>query len=846
MFEELKKSRITTACDYCRSKRAKCDGKAPTCTNCQRNEINCTYSKKTKKRGLPTGYISNLEAQVNAYQHLMGYLVTPEANGGAGLLPVIRSALECSHNILKPNRELDSAWSNSPVHERFALFVSLQKSDVEKSRSAPKSFPNEPEQVSSNVRESSTAHQILSPSQSTIFSLPRSIEGPSASLTTPATLDEFAFVDVDYESLLTNDIFHFTPEDIEPPQDKPPVALQYHGISQLMSGFSSSSILKYNSVLGTGEKNPFRVGTIFNISSSSMAQRFKQAGQVRVPLEIYRFPQDIRKMVEAYFHIYHPWMPMLDRFQVIRHVARLQDNTKPPSNLQLCSVISLIWSILALERVDDDPTLAFGFARNAILALECAPVTTMESIQSMILLGIFFYKAGDWDNAWVLISSSSRMAIDVRLMRPSARMNDKFPHDAQTNYDNTTRERTWATIYSINTLLAARMGRSPLVRATDWPTPVINDEGWEEWESWKSFGDGETFVIESGRCLSIFNELLKIITLLNRALTCNIDSMNTSDTALNFTESGSMLLYSFQKDMGDWMANLPPHCELFNNKSPMVSHLHMCSNMVWCILCVRLLHMRDTLMLSSKGVIETRNSEYTTACISNRRILDQKASSMMLKYPFVDYFILMSLNFPGMLSLNPLDSANHTSAVAQMLESFSRFSISCRITWDLYRIENGMDVTEKWCGEDMNGSSTHSASFQRQQQQQKQQPEHYALEQSSKPDIKEASAPPSSNNANFSSLPRFEYNNRQQKFSSYNQNAPKEELDLFMLDTDFAKSDNRLDKFMKNLGFVSKDMGNLERNTSAQSLLSLSNLSMPIPEPNTDTVKGIGNDEEHN
>ncbi|KAM9897236.1 hypothetical protein OXX79_007001 [Metschnikowia pulcherrima] len=157
-----------------------------------------------------------------------------------------------------------------------------------------------------------------------------------------------------------------------------------------------------------------------------------------------------------------------------------------------------------------------------------------------------------------------------------------------------------------------------------------------------------------------------------------------------------------------------------------------------------------------------------------------------------------------------------------------------------------MDVSEKWRGEDMNGSSTHSASFQRQQQQQKQQPDHYALEQSSKPDIKEASAPPSSNNANFSSLPRFEYNNRQQKFSSYNQSAPKEELDLFMLDTDFAKSDNRLDKFMKNLGFVSKDMGNLERNTSAQSLLSLSNLSMPIPEPTTDTVKGIGNDEEHN
>lgn len=78
------------------------------------------------------------------------------------------------------------------------------------------------------------------------------------------------------------------------------------------------------------------------------------------------------------------------------------------------------------------------------------------------------------------------MAIDVRLMTPAAASDDagtSRKSNSSTTLNNINRERTWATVYIVNTLLAARMGRSPVVRAMDWPTPVINNEGWEEWEA---------------------------------------------------------------------------------------------------------------------------------------------------------------------------------------------------------------------------------------------------------------------------------------------------------------------------------------------------------------------------
>lgn len=55
-----KRSRVSRACDQCRTAREKCDGQ-PTCSTCAASKRTCTYTTNPKKRGIQPGYIRTLE-----------------------------------------------------------------------------------------------------------------------------------------------------------------------------------------------------------------------------------------------------------------------------------------------------------------------------------------------------------------------------------------------------------------------------------------------------------------------------------------------------------------------------------------------------------------------------------------------------------------------------------------------------------------------------------------------------------------------------------------------------------------------------------------------------------------
>jgi hypothetical protein len=56
-----KRQRVSQACDQCRSKKERCDGKRPTCSSCFGSNDICTYAANLKKRGLRAGYVRVLE-----------------------------------------------------------------------------------------------------------------------------------------------------------------------------------------------------------------------------------------------------------------------------------------------------------------------------------------------------------------------------------------------------------------------------------------------------------------------------------------------------------------------------------------------------------------------------------------------------------------------------------------------------------------------------------------------------------------------------------------------------------------------------------------------------------------
>ncbi|EEP76577.1 predicted protein [Uncinocarpus reesii 1704] len=56
-----RRKRVSRACDRCRSKKDRCDGRRPACLACQSSGSICSYDPSAKKRGLPEGYVRGLE-----------------------------------------------------------------------------------------------------------------------------------------------------------------------------------------------------------------------------------------------------------------------------------------------------------------------------------------------------------------------------------------------------------------------------------------------------------------------------------------------------------------------------------------------------------------------------------------------------------------------------------------------------------------------------------------------------------------------------------------------------------------------------------------------------------------
>lgn len=61
-------SRIAQACDRCRSKKIRCDGTRPTCTQCANVGFECRTSDKLSRRAFPRGYTESLEERVRALE----------------------------------------------------------------------------------------------------------------------------------------------------------------------------------------------------------------------------------------------------------------------------------------------------------------------------------------------------------------------------------------------------------------------------------------------------------------------------------------------------------------------------------------------------------------------------------------------------------------------------------------------------------------------------------------------------------------------------------------------------------------------------------------------------------
>jgi hypothetical protein len=90
-----KRRRVTRACDECRRKKIKCDGKSP-CTHCQVYSYECTYDKPSNRRRNPAPqYIEALENRLHLAETLLRKFIPDVDLADPGLEPAVQQERRC-------------------------------------------------------------------------------------------------------------------------------------------------------------------------------------------------------------------------------------------------------------------------------------------------------------------------------------------------------------------------------------------------------------------------------------------------------------------------------------------------------------------------------------------------------------------------------------------------------------------------------------------------------------------------------------------------------------------------------------------------------------------------------
>ncbi|KAL8803518.1 MAG: hypothetical protein Q9182_003119 [Xanthomendoza sp. 2 TL-2023] len=152
--DDAKRRRIARACDMCRKKKIKCDGKMPACTHCINYKTECIFTHVEKKRAPPKGakYIEALENRLGRMEALLKL---------SGLL----------------NGE-DVDWTDLSMLEKKLAGKTLDRSDGTTPSDTPRLSVSQPRSASGSNPSPHQPHSMPSPQSSVPSPRPPSEKKP--------------------------------------------------------------------------------------------------------------------------------------------------------------------------------------------------------------------------------------------------------------------------------------------------------------------------------------------------------------------------------------------------------------------------------------------------------------------------------------------------------------------------------------------------------------------------------------------------------------------------------------------------------------------------------------------
>lgn len=130
-------SRIAQACDRCRSKKIRCDGIRPCCTQCANVGFECKTSDKLSRRAFPRGYTESLEERVRTLEGEVKDLkdLLDEKDEKIDVLSRIHSFSSPSQRAASIRSPSTTGSTRSPTSDSGEGVIHVEKSHTQKKAS---------------------------------------------------------------------------------------------------------------------------------------------------------------------------------------------------------------------------------------------------------------------------------------------------------------------------------------------------------------------------------------------------------------------------------------------------------------------------------------------------------------------------------------------------------------------------------------------------------------------------------------------------------------------------------------------------------------------------------------
>ncbi|KAJ5684304.1 transcriptional regulator family: Fungal Specific TF [Penicillium maclennaniae] len=151
---DAKRRRIARACDMCRKKKIKCDGKMPKCSHCINYKTDCVFTQVEKKRNPPKGakYIEGLENRLGRMESLLRLsgLLSEDDNGKTDL-GTLEKRLADRTNALNMARNLKQFNTPSATQQTSASHNTTPRMDSHSSPHTDATSPKSEKQSEGEV-----------------------------------------------------------------------------------------------------------------------------------------------------------------------------------------------------------------------------------------------------------------------------------------------------------------------------------------------------------------------------------------------------------------------------------------------------------------------------------------------------------------------------------------------------------------------------------------------------------------------------------------------------------------------------------------------------------------------